>query len=117
MEGKKDTIRSIFNIVTALIFIEFVLGGLGHVLGLPIRKGLFAIGILFSVYMIFREKIRIEKKFLVPIIIVCIYIGYGSIIGLINGNSFGDVFSDVNSFLGILYILLLIVYIKGKGNK
>ena len=38
MEGKKDTIRSIFNIVTALIFIEFVLGGLGHILGLPIRN-------------------------------------------------------------------------------
>lgn len=117
MEGKKDTIRSIFNIVTALIFIEFVLGGLGHVLGLPIRKGLFAIGILFSVYMIFREKIRIEKKFLVPIIIVCIYIAYGSIIGLVNGNSFGDIFSDVNSFLGILYILLLIAYVKGRSEN
>ena len=48
MEDKKDTIRSIFNIVTALIFIEFVLGGLGHILGLPIRKGLFAQGKLFS---------------------------------------------------------------------
>lgn len=117
MEGKKDTIRSIFNIVTVLIFIEFVLGGLGHILGLPIRKGLFAIGILFSVYMIFREKIRIEKKFLVPIIIVCIYIAYGSIIGLVNGNSFGDVFSDVNSFLGILYILLLIAYVKGRSEN
>jgi len=117
MEGKKDTIRGIFNIVTALIFIEFVLGGLGHVLGLPIRKGLFAIGILFSVYMIFREKIRIEKKFLIPIVIVCIYIAYGSIIGLINGNSFGDIFSDVNSFLGILYILLLIAYVKGRNEN
>ncbi|MBQ8997853.1 MAG: O-antigen ligase family protein [Clostridium sp.] len=117
MEGKKDTIRNIFNIVTALIFIEFVLGGLGHILGLPIRKGLFAVGILFSVYMIFREKIRIEKRFLVPIIIVCIYIAYGSIIGLVNGNSLGDIFSDVNSFLGILYILLLIAYVKGKSEN
>lgn len=117
MEGKKDTIRSIFNIVTALIFIEFVLGGLGHILGLPIRKGLFAVGILFSVYMIFREKIKIEKKFLIPIIVVCIYIAYGSIIGLINGNSFGDIFSDVNSFLGILYILLLIAYVKGRSEN
>lgn len=117
MEGKKDTIRSIFNIVTALIFIEFVLGGLGHILGLPIRKGLFAIGILFSLYMIFREKIRIEKKFLLPIIIVCIYIGYGSIVGLVNGNNLGDIFSDVNSFLGILYILLLIAYVKGKDEN
>ena len=117
MEGRKDTIRSIFNIVTALIFIEFVLGGLGHILGLPIRKGLFAIGILFSVYMIFREKIKIEKKFLLPIIIVCIYIAYGSIVGLVNGNSVGDVFSDVNSFLGILYILLLIVYVKGRSEN
>ena len=117
MEGRKDTIRSIFNIVTALIFIEFVLGGLGHILGIPIRKGLFAIGILFSVYMIFREKIKIEKKFLLPIIIVCIYIAYGSIVGLVNGNSVGDVFSDVNSFLGILYILLLIAYVKGESEN
>ena len=117
MEDKKDTIRSIFNIVTALIFIEFVLGGLGHILGLPIRKGLFAVGILFSVYMIFREKIKVEKRFLIPIIVVCIYIAYGSTIGLINGNSFGDIFSDVNSFLGILYILLLIAYVKGRSEN
>lgn len=117
MENKKDTIINIFNIVTALIFIEFVLGGLGHILGLPIRKGLFAVGIVFSVYMIFRERIRVEKKFLIPIIVVCIYIAYGSVIGLINGNSLGDIFSDVNSFLGILYILLLIAYIKGRSEN
>lgn len=117
MENKKDTIRNIFNIVTALIFIEFVLGGLGYILGLPIRKGLFAVGIVFSVYMIFRERIRVEKKFLIPIIVVCIYIAYGSVIGLINGNSLGDIFSDVNSFLGILYILLLIAYIKGRSEN
>lgn len=117
MENKKDTVRNIFNIVTALIFIEFVLGGLGHIFGLPIRKGLFAVGIIFSIYMIFREKIRVEKKFLIPMIVVCIYIAYGSVIGLINGNSFGDIFSDVNSFLGILYILLLIAYIKGRSEN
>ena len=28
MSGKNDTIRSIFNVVTILIFIEFVLGGI-----------------------------------------------------------------------------------------
>lgn len=117
MEGKKDAIRNVFNVVTALIFIEFVLGGLGHILNLPIRKGLFAVGILFSLYMIFRERIKIEKRFLIPIIVVCIYIAYGSIIGLINGNSFGDIFSDVNSFLGVLYILLLIVYVRGKSEN
>ena len=117
MENKKDTIRNIFNIVTALIFIEFVLGGLGHILGLPIRKGLFAVGIVFSVYMIFREKIKIEKVFLIPIIVVCIYLAYGSIIGLINRNSLGDIFSDVNSFLGIIYILLLIAYVKGRNEN
>ena len=117
MEGKKDAIRNVFNVVTALIFIEFVLGGLGHILNLPIRKGLFAVGILFSLYMIFRERIKIEKIFLIPIIVVFIYIAYGSIIGLINGNSFGDIFSDVNSFLGVLYILLLIVYVRGKSEN
>ena len=72
MKGKNDTIRTIFNIVTVLIFIEFVLGGLGHLFGLPIRKGLFVVGIVFSVYMIFREKIKVEKRFLVPIVVVCI---------------------------------------------
>lgn len=117
MSGKNDTIRSIFNVVTILIFIEFVLGGLGHVFGLPIRKGLFVVGILFSIYMIFREKIKIEKVFLIPIIVVCIYLEYGSIIGLINRNSLGDIFSDVNSFLGIIYILLLIAYVKGRNEN
>ena len=117
MITKNDTIRSIFNIVTVLIFIEFILGGLGHILGLPIRKGLFVIGILFSIYMIFRERIKVEKRFLIPIIVVCIYVAYGSIIGLINGNSLGDIFSDVNSFLGIFYILLLIAYVKGRNEN
>lgn len=117
MENKKDTIRNIFNIVTVLIFIEFVLGGLGHIFGLPIRKGLFAVGILFSIYMIYRERIRVERKFLIPIIVVCIYVAYGSIIGLINGNSIGDIFSDMNSFLGIAYILLLIAYVKGRNEN
>ena len=117
MSGKNDTIRSIFNVVTILIFIEFVLGGLGHVFGLPIRKGLFVVGILFSIYMIFREKIKIEKVFLITIIVVCIYLAYGSIIGLINRNSLGDIFSDVNSFLGIIYILLLIAYVKGRNEN
>lgn len=117
MSGKNDTIRSIFNVVTILIFIEFVLGGLGHVFGFPIRKGLFVVGILFSIYMIFREKIKIEKVFLIPIIVVCIYLAYGSIIGLINRNSLGDIFSDVNSFLGIIYILLLIAYVKGRNEN
>ena len=117
MSGKNDTIRSIFNVVTILIFIEFVLGGLGHVFGLPIRKDLFVVGILFSIYRIFREKIKIEKVFLIPIIVVCIYLAYGSIIGLINRNSLGDIFSDVNSFLGIIYILLLIAYVKGRNEN
>lgn len=117
MEYKKDAIRNIFNIVTAIIFIEFILGGLGHIFGLPIRKGLFAIGIVFSIFMIYREKIRIEKKFLIPIFVVCIYIAYGSIIGLINRNSIGDIFSDANGFLGILYALLLIAYIKGRSEN
>lgn len=117
MEGKNDTIRNIFNILTVLIFIEFVLGGLGHLFGLPIRKGLFAIGVLFSIYMIFREKIKLEKRFLIPIIVVCIYLAYGSIIGLINGNSIGDIFSDVNSFLGVIYILLLIAYVNGRREN
>ena len=87
------------------------------VFGLPIRKGLFVVGILFSIYMIFREKIKIEKVFLIPIIVVCIYLAYGSIIGLINRNSLGDIFSDVNSFLGIIYILLLIAYVKGRNEN
>ena len=54
---------------------------------------------------------------MIPIFVVCIYIAYGSIIGLINGNSIGDIFSDANGFLGILYVLLLIAYIKGKSEN
>ena len=54
---------------------------------------------------------------MIPIIVVCIYLAYGSIIGLINRNSLGDIFSDVNSFLGIIYILLLIAYVKGRNEN
>ena len=34
-----------------------------------------------------------------------------------NRNSLGDIFSDVNSFLGIIYILLLIAYVKGRNEN
>lgn len=117
MKYKEDNLRKIFNVVTILIFIEFVLGGLGHLFGLPIRKGLFAVGILFSIFMIFRERIKVEKKFFLPIIVVCIYVAYGSVIGILQGNSFSDIFSDANSFLAIIYILLLIVYVRDSEGQ
>lgn len=117
MKNKSLSIRNVYNFTVALIFIELVLGGLGHLFGLPIRKGLFAVGIVFSLYMIYKEKIKISNKFIIPIVIVTLYAVYGSVIGLIKGNSLGDIFSDANTFLGIIYILLLIAYIKDSREK
>lgn len=117
MKKKSLTIRQIYDFTVALIFIELVLGGLGHVFGLPIRKGLFALGIIFSLYMIYREKITVSKEFIIPIVVVSLYGIYGSVIGLIQGNNIKDIISDVNSFLGIIYILLLIAYTKGNKEK
>lgn len=116
MDDKRLNLISIYNFVTALIFIELVLGGLGHLCGYPIRKVLFIIGIVFSLYVIYKEKIKISINFIIPIIIVGIYVVYGSIIGIINGNSFSDIFADANSFLGIIYLILLVAYVK-ESNK
>lgn len=117
MKNMSFDIRRIYNFTVALIFIELVLGGLGHLFGLPIRKGLFVIGILFSIYMIYRENIKISKNFIIPIVVVILYAAYGSILGLIKGNSIGDIISDANTFLGILYILLLIAYVKNSRER
>lgn len=102
--------NKIYNSLVVLIFLELVLGGLGNLFGLPIRKVLFVLGIGLTLYMIYKEKIKINSSYIKIIIIVGIYALYGSVVGIIRGNSFGSIFSDVNSFLGIVYILLLIVY-------
>ncbi len=117
MKGKKISLDSIYNFITLIILMELVLGGLGNLFGYPIRKVLFVVGVLSSIYVIYKEKIKIDIKFIIPIVVVGIYTIYGSIVGLINGNSFSDIFSDANSFLGIIYILLLIAYIKGKNKN
>lgn len=116
MDNKRLNLRGIYNFVTALIFIELILGGLGHLCGYPVRKVLFIIGILFSLYIIYKEKIKVGINFIIPIVIVGIYAIYGSIIGVINSNKLSDIFADANSFLGIIYLILLVVYIK-ESNK
>lgn len=117
MKNKSLSINDVYNFTVAVILIELILGGLGHLFGLPIRKGLFVVGILFSLYMIYREKIKISKNFIIPIVVVIFYAAYGSILGLIKGNSIGDIFSDANTFLGIVYILLLVAYVKDSRKK
>lgn len=109
--------NKIYNYLVVLIFLELVLGGLGNLFGLPIRKGLFVVGILYTLYMIYTEKIRISKSYIAIIGVVLIYVAYGSIVGLVKGNSLGAIFSDVNSFLGIIYLVLLAVYFRGDSNK
>ncbi len=51
--------NKIYNYLVILIFLELVLGGLGNLFGLPIRKGLFVVGILYTLYMIYADRIRI----------------------------------------------------------
>ena len=48
MSGKNDTIRSIFNVVTILIFIEFVLGGLDTYLGFLLERGYLLLEYFFQ---------------------------------------------------------------------
>ena len=98
MKGKKISLDSIYNFITLIILMELVLGGLGNLFGYPIRKVLFVVGVLSSIYVIYKEKIKIDIKFIIPIVVVGIYTIYGSIVGLINGNSFSDIFSDANTF-------------------
>lgn len=109
--------NKIFNCLVLVILLELVLGGLGNLFGLPIRKVLFIVGIITTIYMIYSEKIKVSKSYITIIGVVVLYVVYGSVIGLIRGNSFGSIFSDANSFLGIIYLLLLVVYFKGDNKN
>ena len=109
--------NKIFNCLVLVILLELVLGGLGNLFGLPIRKVLFIVGIITTIYMIYSEKIKVSKSYITIIGVVVLYVAYGSVIGLIRGNSFGSIFSDANSFLGIIYLLLLVVYFKGDNKN
>lgn len=113
----RKRINTIYNCFVVFVFLEIVLGGLGNLFGLPIRKGLFVLGILFTLAMMFINKVEIKKSYIVPIAVVVIYALYGSVVGIINGNSLGDIFSDANSFLGILYLILLVNYFRNDFNK
>ena len=110
-------LNKIYNFLVVLIFVELVLGGLGNLFGFPVRKVLFVLGILATVVMMYINKVRISKAYIIPIIVVITYVGYGSIVGFINGNNIRDIFSDANSFLGIIYLILLANYFKGNFKK
>lgn len=110
-------LNKIYNFLVVLIFVELVLGGLGNLFGFPVRKVLFVLGILATVVMMYINKVRISKAYIIPIIVVITYLGYGSIVGFINGNNIRDIFSDANSFLGIIYLILLANYFKGNFKK
>ena len=72
--------KNIYNSLVVLIFLELVLGGLGNLFGLPIRKVLFVLGIGLTLYMIYKEKIKINSSYIKIIIIVGIYAIYGSLL-------------------------------------
>lgn len=110
-------INKLYNYLVILIFAELVLGGLGNLFGLPIRKVLFVLGIGSTLMMMYINKVKIKKSYLMPVIIVIGYVIYGSIVGIINGNSLGDIFSDANSFLGIIYLILLANYFREDFKK
>lgn len=114
---KDNIINKLYNYLVVLIFVELVLGGLGNLFGLPVRKVLFVLGIAATLVMMYINKTRIKKSYITPIVVVIGYVAYGSIIGIINGNSFGDIFSDANSFLGIIYLILLANYFREDFKK
>ena len=114
---KNNDINKVYNYLVIVIFYELILGGLGKLFGLPIRNTLFIIGVLATLYMMYKDKVRIEKTYIISIVVFIVYVIYGSLIGIINGNSLRDIFSDANSFLGIIYLILLVNYFKEDFKK
>ena len=109
--------EKLYDYLVMLIFVELVLGGLGNLFGLPVRKALFAVGILYTLYLIYVNKVKVQKRYLMAIAVILIYVAFGCIIGLVKGNSFRGIIGDANSFLGIVYLLLLVTYFKGDVKK
>lgn len=109
--------EKLYDYLVMLIFVELVVGGLGNLFGLPVRKALFAVGILYTLYMIYVDKVKIEKRYLMAIAVILIYVAFGCIIGLVKRNNIRGIIGDANSFLGIIYLLLLVTYFKGNVKK
>ena len=114
---KNQIWNRLYYILIAIIICEIVLGGLGNLMGLPIRKTLLVIGTLVTLSIIYKERRIISKNYLIWIGLFMMYVIIGGIVGLLNGNDLGDIISDGNVFLGIVYLLFLVCLVKDNINN
>lgn len=113
----KLSINKFYYSFIVIITCEIVLGGLGNLMGFPIRKILLLLGTILTLLVVYKEKIKISPNYLMWIGLFILYVGIGGVVGLLNGSSLGDIISDGNVFLGITYLLFLVCLIKGNTYR
>ncbi|WP_315113939.1 O-antigen ligase family protein [Clostridium intestinale] len=109
--------RNIIDFLGLIIIVEMILGGLGNIFNLPIRKALFGFTLLFCLYFLISERKSISKKYIWNIFFVLSYIAYGTVVGLIYGNSVNQIISTANVFIGIFYLIILSVFLNEDTRK
>ncbi|QLY79137.1 O-antigen ligase family protein [Clostridium intestinale] len=109
--------KRIVNFLGFIVIVEMILGGLGNIFYLPIRKGIFLFTLIFFFYFILTERRKVNKRYIINIIWVGIFIFYGVAVGLVYKNDIGEIISTCNVFLGILYLIILSIYLDDDVIK
>lgn len=99
-----------------ILLVEITMGGIGRLFHLPVRYIVFGIISLLAVRYFYIYNIKIDKdakKFGIGILI---YVAFGILIGILNGNSILTTIGDVTNFFAIAYTYILIVFIDYKDE-
>lgn len=108
-----------------IAMVELFIGGMGYLffydLGgaqISLRIGIFLV--LLSIWVLELAKARgitsfLKSKFLIPYAILFGFLAIGLVNALIRGNTFSNVFFDVNAYLFFTYIFILYDLLKDKN--
>ncbi len=102
------------SVILYIMFTELILGGLGKLFGFPVRMGIFALGLAYTIYYFIGNKVKLSKRAWIYTIIIIVFAIYGAVIGLIRGNSISNIIADANVFVTVLYIVIFISLIRDR---
>lgn len=106
---------AIYRLVFFLLVVEMVLGGGGRVFvlhGISLRYALFFLSLfLYAAWVMQQGAMRKNELFLS----FFVFVVYGSVLGIVQGASFSDVFFDVQPLLYALVIFPLVTFAGPLG--
>ncbi|MFH1597691.1 MAG: O-antigen ligase family protein [Patescibacteria group bacterium] len=123
-------VLSFYNLKFGLYIVlaELFVGSKGYLFWIEIegtqvslRLGLFLIVFAIWLYTFIkqRDSALIKSKLFKPLLLLSFFIVYGLVLGLIRGNSFDNLFFDINGYLyfGLAFVFFLVIRQKENINE